>query len=96
MRINNEKGYKIVADNLGEYSIFRADDTIVSTEIQDKIFAESVLDELNALHEENEQLKQDKKRLIGYLHRYGKVDVEDIDDVILNKEYFDEWGDLYD
>lgn len=46
--------------------------------------------------EENEQLKQDKKRLIGYLHRYCKVDVEDIDDVILNKEYFDEWGDLYD
>lgn len=48
------------------------------------------------LSKENEQLKQDKKRLIGYLHRYGKVDVEDIDDVILNKEYLDKWGDLYD
>ena len=59
-----EKGYKIVGDNLGEYSILRADDTIVSTEIQDVIFAESVLDELNALHEENEALKLDNKLLL--------------------------------
>ena len=47
------------------------------------------------LQKENEQLKQDKKRLIGYLHRYGKVDVEDIDEVILDKEYYDEYGELY-
>lgn len=47
------------------------------------------------LKKENEQLKQDKKRLIGYLHRYGKVDVEDIDEVVLNQEYLDEWGELY-
>lgn len=50
----------------------------------------------NIILEENEQLKQDKKRLIGYLHRYGKVDVEDIDEVVLNKEYLDEYGELYD
>lgn len=56
---------------------------------------DEVIDLFNELYEENEQLKQDKKRLIGYLHRYGKVDVEDIDDIILKKEYFDEWGDLY-
>lgn len=69
----------------------------------EKTYAEEVFkiedkfdEEILALKKENEQLKQDKKRLIGYLHRYGKVDVEDIDDVILNKEYFDEWGDLYD
>ena len=48
-----------------------------------------------ALEKENEQLKQDKKRLIGYLHRYGFIDVEDVDEIILNKEYLDEWGELY-
>ena len=62
----------------------------------DEHSADVVTTALNELINENEQLKQDKKRLSGYLHRYGKVDVEDIDDVILNKEYFDEWGDLYD
>lgn len=50
---------------------------------------------VNGIVDENEQLKQDKKRLIGYLHRYGKVDVEDIDEVVLNQEYLDEWGELY-
>lgn len=49
----------------------------------------------NTILEENKQLKQDKKRLIGYLHRYGKVDVEDIDEVVLNQEYLDGWGELY-
>ena len=47
------------------------------------------------LKKENEQLKQDKKRLIGFLHRYGGVDVEDVDEKILSKKYFDEWGNLY-
>lgn len=54
-----------------------------------------IANKMNILLEENEQLKQDKKRLIGYLHRYGKVDVEDIDEVILDKEYYDEYGELY-
>lgn len=54
-----------------------------------------LLNEYVDAKKENEQLKQDKKRLIGYLHRYGKVDVEDIDEVVLNQEYLDEWGELY-
>ena len=52
-------------------------------------------EEMNRLSEKNEQLKQDKKRLIGFLHRYKGVDVEDVDEKILSKEYFDEWGNLY-
>ena len=71
MRINNEKGYKIVADNLGEYSILRADGTIVSTEIQDKIFAESVLDELNELYEEKDYWK---KRALLLENKYNEGD----------------------
>ena len=59
------------------------------------ILDNDLFDLINTIAEENEQLKQDKKRLIGYLHRYGKVDVEDIDEVVLNQEYLDEWGELY-
>lgn len=85
-----EKRFKNVEEELYwgtiKYFIYN-DEKITDDEIEDLV---------NQLLEENEQLKQDKKRLIGYLHRYGKVDVEDIDDIILNKEYFDEWGDLYD
>ncbi|MBQ2654051.1 MAG: hypothetical protein IJF83_10885 [Methanobrevibacter sp.] len=44
---------------------------------------------------EIKQLKQDKKRLIGFLHRYKGVDVEDVDEEVLSKEYLDEWGELY-
>lgn len=47
------------------------------------------------LYKENKQLKQDKKRLIGFLHRYKNIDVEEIDEVVLSKEYLDEWGELY-
>ena len=50
---------------------------------------------INKLVNENGQLKQDKKRLIGFLHRYKGVDVEDVDEEVLSKEYLDEWGELY-
>lgn len=50
---------------------------------------------INKLVNENGQLKQDKKRLIGFLHRYNCVDVEDVDEEVLSKEYLDEWGELY-
>ena len=44
---------------------------------------------------ENEQLKQDKIRLIGFLHRCGYVDVEEVDESILSKDYYDSYGELY-
>ena len=47
-----EKYYKVVADNLGEYSVLRPDDSIVSTEIQNKAEAELFCDELNELLKE--------------------------------------------
>ena len=56
---------------------------------------QKICDLLNKVIDENEKLKKDKKRLIGYLHRYGFVDVEDVDEIILSKEYLDEWGELY-
>lgn len=54
-----------------------------------------IIDLMNNLSDENEQLKQDKKRLIGFLHRYKGVDVEDVDGEVLSKVYLDEWGELY-
>lgn len=63
--------------------------------VDEYVLRETVQLELQRVETENEQLKQDKKRLVGYLHRYGKVDVEDIDEVVLNQEYLDEWGELY-
>lgn len=56
---------------------------------------EIICDLLNQLNDENERLKQDKKRLIGFLHRYKGVDVEEVDEEVLSKEYLDEWGELY-
>ena len=50
-----EKRYKVISDNLGEYSVLRQDNTIVCTEIQDKTIAELFCDELN---EQNEQLQE--------------------------------------
>ena len=54
-----KKEYKIITDNLGEYSVLRGDGSIVSTEIQNKAGAELFCDELNELLKEIEQLKQD-------------------------------------
>lgn len=54
------------------------------------------LDEVKCeIAEENEQLKQDKIRLIGFLHRCGYVDVEEVDESILSKDYYDSYGELY-
>lgn len=44
---------------------------------------------------QNNQLKRDKDRLIGYLFRYKGLDKDDVDDFILNQENLDEWGELY-
>lgn len=52
-----KKEYKIISDNLGEYSVLRPDGSIVSTEIQNKAGAELVCDELNKLLKENMELK---------------------------------------
>lgn len=50
-----EKRYKVISDNLGEYSVLTQDNIIVCTEIQDKTIAELFCDELN---EQNEQLQE--------------------------------------
>lgn len=52
------KEYKIITDNLGEYSVLRPDGSIVSTEIQNKARAELFCDELNELLKEKDELKQ--------------------------------------
>ena len=44
---------------------------------------------------QNNQLKRDKDRLMGYLFRYKGLDKDDVDDFILNQENLDEWGELY-
>lgn len=41
--------FKVVADNLGEYSILTDDDILVVTEIQDRVIAETFNDELNII-----------------------------------------------
>lgn len=53
-----ENQYKVVQDNLGEYSVLRPDNSIVCTELQYKATAELFCDELNELNNENEQLKR--------------------------------------
>lgn len=53
-----EKQYKVVADDLGEYSVLRGDNSIVITEIQHKVTAEVFCDELNELSDENDELKE--------------------------------------
>jgi regulator of replication initiation timing len=69
-RIFEEKGvrrmtgqYKIISDNLGEYSVVSKDNVIVATEIQHRITAETFCEELNILAEENEQLKKENYEL---------------------------------
>lgn len=49
--IDNE--YKVIADNLGEYSVLTKDNELVVTEIQNKITAECFCDKLNEMHNEN-------------------------------------------
>ena len=51
-----ENQYKVVQDNLGEYSVLRPDNSIVCTALQYKATAELFCDELNELHEENTEL----------------------------------------
>lgn len=65
-----KKQYKVIIDNLDEYSVLRYDGSIVSTEITNKAVAELFCDELNEqderikeLEDENEQLKQKIKEL---------------------------------
>lgn len=53
-----EKQYKIISDNLGEYSVLRPNGSIVITEIQYKVEAELFCDELNELNDENKELKE--------------------------------------
>lgn len=53
----NKKQYKIMADNLGEYSVLRPDGSMVATEIQYKEEAEFFCDELNELLKENIELQ---------------------------------------
>ena len=45
----NQRYYKVVADNLGEYSILTNDDILLVTEIQHYVTAETVNDELNCI-----------------------------------------------
>ena len=52
-----KKQYKIMVDNLGEYSVLRPDGSIVSTEIKNKAEAELFCDELNNLLKENIELQ---------------------------------------
>ena len=52
-----KKQYKIMTDNLGEYSVLRPNGSIVSTEIKNKTEAELFCDELNELLKENIELK---------------------------------------
>lgn len=53
---------------------------------------EEIVDLLNELNDENEQLKQDKKRLIGHLWKYKSMDMNEIEEYILSRELLDEYG----
>ena len=81
--------YKIISDNLGEYSVVSKDNVIVATEIQHRITAETFCEELNILAEENEQLKQSNKdawNLIRFIYNEikedGYIDWERIQDLV--------------
>ena len=64
--------YKVISDNLGEYSVITKDNVIVSTEIQHRITAETFCEELNILADENEQLKEENKELKERNNRQAK------------------------
>lgn len=49
----DNNNYKVIADNLGEYSVLTKDNELVVTEIQNKITAECFCDKLNEMHKEN-------------------------------------------
>ena len=69
--------YKVISDNLGEYSVVSKDNVLVATEIQHRITAETFCEELNILAEENEQLKQSNKdawNLIRFIYNEIKED----------------------
>ena len=66
-----EKQYKIICDDFGTYAIVRKDNTLITNEIPCKAVAENILDELNALHEENQALKYDNKELINFIKSKG-------------------------
>ena len=81
--------YKVISDNLGEYSVVSKDNVIVATEIQHRITAETFCEELNILAEENEQLKQSNKdawNLIRFIYNEikedGYIDWERIQDLV--------------
>lgn len=85
---NNE----IIAELWGDKSEIK-DIVDLLNKQSDKITEQSV--QIDFLQDENKQLEQDKKRLIGFLLRYKGVDVDDIDELIFNDKSLDEWGDLY-
>lgn len=88
-----KKQYKVIIDNLDEYSVLRYDGSIVSTEITNKAVAELFCDELNEqderiqeLEDENERLKQEKERY----KRLSEIRNEQINNRILTiREFID-------
>lgn len=57
--MSENKRFKVISDNFGEYSVLRHDDSLVVSEIPRKAMAELFCDELNELNNEIKQLKQE-------------------------------------
>ena len=61
-----EEQYKVVKDNLGEYSIITKDNVMIVTEIPYKSIADTVCRELNLLYFETEELKVKLKEALRH------------------------------
>ena len=54
--------YKIINDNLGEYSVVDENNIIIVTELEHRVHAEAMCDELNTLRNELEYWKNISKK----------------------------------
>lgn len=90
--MENEKEKVELEDIIG---LIKTDEPTNSVQLKKEAQLSICEKRVRELENENKQLKQDKKRLIGYLHRYCIVDVEDVDEVVLSRENLDDWGELY-
>lgn len=90
------KKEKWIVDNDDELRLFYGDENFNGSAYpcDDIVFMKMIADKLNKLEDENKQLKQDRKRLIGYLWKYKSMDMEEIEEYILSRELLDEYGEV--
>lgn len=96
----NQRYYKVVADNLGEYSILTNDDILLVTEIQDRVIAETVNEELNciAVNADYHMRMHDKfkKEVLQLSEKNKELMKENKQLKSDNKSYVKRYGELFD